>query len=100
MEQAHCEWLPKIAACVAALKKMMEHKNTQEEKQSTTTSDGVISVVVEEDTTHNAAGWTEFMEEGDPDDVDNEEDCYKSELKGNACKLKFDNTDLSAIING
>ncbi len=67
----------------------MERKNTEEEKQSTTAADDVITVAVEEDTTHHAADWADFMEEGDPDDVEDEEDCYESELKASVCNVKL-----------
>lgn len=53
----------KIAACVAA-QKMRERKKTEKEKQST---------AVEGDTKHHAADLADFMEEGDPGDVKEEE---------------------------
>ncbi len=40
------------------------------------------------------------MEEGDPDDVEEEKDISEFELRSNVCDIKIDNTDLSAIVNG
>ncbi len=80
----------------------MKYKKTEKEKHSATSTDGAMPVIFEEDTTYHAADRAGLMKEGNPDDVDDEdeEDCYKFELKGSICNINFDITDLSAIING
>ncbi len=46
------------------------------------------------------ADQADFIEEWYSDDIEDKEDCYEFELKGSVCNVKFDYTDLSAIING
>ncbi len=84
-----CVAAKKMAAPVAARKKMRERKHANQPEEESINNN---------DATSKVANLHEFLKE--QGDKDNDEEDFEFEVKWSACNIKIDNNNLSAIVNG